>query len=80
MADANLILDTIKRAEDSDAIVLRFYECHGARGTARVKLSRAFQRAVACNILEDEAEPVKLSGTELTLDYRPHQIITIKLS
>ena len=36
--DPNLVLDTIKKAEDSEAIVLRFYECHGARGRARVKL------------------------------------------
>jgi len=78
--DPNLVLDTIKHAEDSDAVVLRFYECHGARGTARVQLSRSFQRAVAGNILEDEAAPVKLTGKELTLPYRPHQILTIKLS
>ncbi|MCG3148762.1 MAG: hypothetical protein PCFJNLEI_02209 [Verrucomicrobiae bacterium] len=80
VADSNLVLDTIKFAEDSDAIILRFYECHGARGTARVRLARHFQRAVACNLLEDEAAPVQLSRNELTLDYQPHQIITIKLS
>ena len=39
--DANLMLDTIKRAEDSDALVLRLYEAHGARGTARVRLASA---------------------------------------
>ena len=33
--DANLVLDTVKLAEDSDALVLRLYEAHGARGTAR---------------------------------------------
>ena len=39
--DENLVLDTIKRAEDSDAIVLRLYEPHGGRGVARVRLARA---------------------------------------
>jgi alpha-mannosidase len=77
--DPNLVLDTIKKAEDSDAIVLRFYECHGARGTAQVQLMRSFQRAVHCNILEDDAEPARLAGRHLTLDYRPHQIISLKL-
>ncbi len=39
LAEADgLVLDTIKRAEDSDALVLRLYEPHGARGTARVRL------------------------------------------
>src|SRR5207248_8963063 len=35
--DPNLVLDTVKRAEDSDALVLRLYEAHGARGIARLR-------------------------------------------
>ena len=42
--DPNLVLDTIKRAEDSDALVLRLYEAHGARGIARVRLGAAVRR------------------------------------
>ena len=30
--DGGLVLDTVKRAEDSDALVLRLYEPHGGRG------------------------------------------------
>jgi alpha-mannosidase len=78
--DSNLLLDTIKRAEDTDAIVLRLYECHGGRGTAHIDLARTYQRAVLCNILEDEGEPLALQGRRLSVDYRPHQIISIKLS
>ena len=44
--DPNLVLDTIKRAEDSDALVLRLYEAHGARGTARVRLGVAVRVGV----------------------------------
>ena len=36
--DPNLVLDTVKRAEDSDALVLRLYEAHGARGRARLRV------------------------------------------
>jgi alpha-mannosidase len=78
--DANLVLDTIKPAEDSDSIVLRFYEAHGAGGRARVKTSHPFKRAVYCNVLEDEAEMVEREGDELLIAYRPHQIIGVKLS
>ena len=45
VGDASLVLDTIKRAEDSDALVLRLYEAHGARGVARVRLSASFSSA-----------------------------------
>jgi alpha-mannosidase len=39
--EGGLVLDTIKRAEDSDAVVVRLYEPHGARGVAALRL--AFQ-------------------------------------
>lgn len=35
---SNVVLDTIKKAEDSNDIILRLYECYG--GHARAKLMR----------------------------------------
>lgn len=32
----NVVLDTIKRAEDSDDIILRLYEAYGGHATARL--------------------------------------------
>jgi alpha-mannosidase len=78
--DPNLVLDTIKRAEDSDALVLRLYEAHGARGVARVRLGVPFDSAVRANALEDDGEALEVEGGEILLPYRPHQIITVKVS
>jgi alpha-mannosidase len=75
--DPNLVLDTIKPAEDSDAVVLRLYEAHGARGTARVRLDRPFAKAALANALEEEREPLELDGAEIVLPYRPHQVATV---
>jgi alpha-mannosidase len=77
--DPNLVLDTIKRAEDSDALVLRLYEAHGARGTARLRLAQPIDSAVATNLLEDDGEPLVVEGSEIVLPYRPHQILTVKV-
>ena len=54
--DPALVLDTIKRAEDSDALILRLYEAHGGRGTARVRLGVPFSRACRTDLLEGEGE------------------------
>lgn len=77
--DPNLILDTVKKAEDSDALILRVYECHGARGAARLESNLPFSRAVRCNGLEDELEPLAVEGGGVGFSYRPYQILTIKL-
>jgi alpha-mannosidase len=75
--DPNLVLDTVKRAEDSDALVLRLYEAHGARGTARVRVGVPFTGAVACNLLEDPAEALEVDGDEIVVPYRPHEIVSV---
>ncbi|HEY2789533.1 MAG TPA: glycoside hydrolase family 38 C-terminal domain-containing protein, partial [Gaiellales bacterium] len=75
--DPNLVLDTVKRAEDHGAFVLRLYEAHGARGRARVRVGLPFARAVRANLLEDEEAALAVAGDEIEVDYRPHQILTV---
>ncbi|MFL6041929.1 MAG: glycoside hydrolase family 38 C-terminal domain-containing protein, partial [Gaiellales bacterium] len=75
--DPNLVLDTVKRAEDLDALVLRLYEAHGARGSARLRVGLAFSAAHRCNLLEDRGAPLTVSGDEIELAYRPHEIISV---
>ena len=72
-----LVLDTIKRAEDSDALVLRLYEPHGARGAAHVRLALPFTGARRANLLEDPGEPLPVSGDTIEVPYRPFELITV---
>jgi alpha-mannosidase len=72
-----LVLDTIKRAEDSDALVLRLYEPHGARGTAHVRLAFPFTDVRRSNLLEDRGEPLPVSGDTIEIPYRPFELVTI---
>jgi alpha-mannosidase len=75
--DPNVVLDTIKRGERSDDLVLRLYETHGARGTARVRLRDAPRRARVANALEEPLAEVTIDGHELVLPYLPHQVVTV---
>jgi alpha-mannosidase len=78
--DPNLVLDTVKRAEDSDAVVLRLYEAHGARGIARIRLGIPFDRARRANLLEDDAEPLDVEDGAIVLPYRPHEVLSVKIA
>lgn len=76
--DPNLVLDTIKRAEDSDALVLRLYEAHGARGTARLRLGVPFHAACPASGLEEDEGPVlERDGDAVVVPYRPHELVTV---
>src|SRR5688572_3722006 len=75
--DPALVLDTIKRAEDSDSLVLRLYEAHGGRGTARVRLGVPFSRACLTDLLEGEGDELPLRDGAIEIAYRPWQIVTV---
>jgi alpha-mannosidase len=75
--DPNLVLDTVKRGERDDGIVLRLYEAHGGRGTARVHLWSTPMRARLANALEDPLDDVLVEGNAIVLPYLPHQVLTV---
>jgi alpha-mannosidase len=75
--DPALVLDSVKRAEDSDALILRLYEAHGGRGTTRLRLGVPFSRACLTDLLEGDGEELpSLDGT-IEVAYRPWELITI---
>ncbi|HEY6032283.1 MAG TPA: glycoside hydrolase family 38 C-terminal domain-containing protein, partial [Gaiellaceae bacterium] len=77
--DGGLLLDTVKRAEDSDALVLRLYEPHGGRGVARVRLAAPVTAAVRANALEDDGYALELDGDAIVVPFRPHELVTVKV-
>ena len=77
--DANLVVDTVKRAEDSDALIVRLYECHGARGTARLTVSPTITKATLCNVLEDDSKSLPITAGVIEVQYAPHKVLTLKL-
>jgi alpha-mannosidase len=75
--ESGLVLDTIKLAEDSGALVLRLYEAHGGRGRARVRLAVPWTSARRANLLEDDLGPADVDGEAIVVDYRPWEIVTL---
>jgi alpha-mannosidase len=81
-----VVVEAIKRAEDSDAIVVRLYEAWGGRCRARVKTSVPLRRATLCDLLERERGEVAVKDGEVAvkdgeveLEFGPFKILTLKL-
>jgi alpha-mannosidase len=79
--DPNLVLDTVKRAEDDDrVIILRLYECHGARGVARVRCEFPFRSTRFVNLLEDDLGTARVNRDgSIDVPYQPFKIISLML-
>ncbi len=73
----HVVLDTVKKAEDSDALIARLFEAHGARGPARLTTSLPCVPAARCNLLEEDAPPPAIRRGAFSV--RPFEIVTVRL-
>ena len=74
-----VIVETVKRAEDSDATVVRLYEAWGGRTRARLRTTLPSTRATLCDLLERELDEVPLHDGVIDLELTPFKILTLKL-
>ncbi len=75
-----VILDGVKKAEDSDALILRLYEARGTRGRVRLSSPLPVRAAALVNLLEDELAPLAWQEGGVALDFKPFEIISLRLS
>ncbi len=75
-----LMVDTVKPAEDGDGLIVRLYEPHGARGSARLRVGVPFADAWFANVLEDRLGAAEVSGDDVVVPFRPFEIVTVELS
>ena len=75
----NVIVETVKKAEDSEEIVIRFYECHGASAQAKIKLHFDYQSIVPVNLLEEQISNPQFNPTKMELHFGPFEIHTLKV-
>jgi alpha-mannosidase len=75
----NLIIETIKRAEDGNGVIVRYYECNRRRGPVTLQAGFPLQSATLTNLLEDALEPLVVEGSTVQLYVKPFQIGTVRL-
>ncbi len=76
-----VIVDTVKKAEDSDALIVRLYESHGGRGPVRLTSTLPVAGAARCDLLEENDVPLPWDANEgLLLEVGPFEIVTLKLA
>ena len=75
-----VFIDTVKRAEDSDDLIVRLYEGHGGGGVARLRVGLPFTGAWFTNLLEDRLSAAEVDGDEVVIPFRPFEIITVGLA
>jgi alpha-mannosidase len=76
---ANVILTVLKKAEDSDELIFRFYEFEGKQARVKLQLPEKAVAAVEADLMEKPGKPLILSadGREVTVPAGPYEIKTV---
>jgi alpha-mannosidase len=77
----NIVLETVKLAEDGSGIILRLYESENAATKAYITLdaTSSIAEVAECNLLEEEQEKLSADENSFMIFIKPYEIKTYKI-
>ena len=77
-AHRGVAIDAVKKAEDSDALIVRVHECRGGRAVTELVPGFRMKAWAKCNILEQETGE-RTEGSSVPVSLTPFQLQTYKI-
>jgi alpha-mannosidase len=79
ISSPNVLVSTIKKAEDDDSVIVRIYDIEGRDAEIDLEMFAPFERAELVNMIEEEGRPLPLRSGGIRLKVGHHAIETLKL-
>lgn len=79
VSQPNVVLETIKRAEDGDGYILRMYECDNALTHAEITWNRPVASVEECNLLEEKTGEACFADGKIQFTIKPYEIKTFRI-
>jgi alpha-mannosidase len=76
----NVVLTAMKKAEDSDALIVRFYEWAGKSGNIQFSVPPGATGATLTNLMEQpEGSPLTITANQVTAPIHAFEILTVRV-
>jgi alpha-mannosidase len=75
----NVVIETVKKAEDGDGIIVRMYESFGKRCEAKLTFGFEVESVALCDLLENEIRSVNVKNGKVKVPIGNFEIITLKV-
>lgn len=75
----NVIIESVKRAENEDSVIVRLYETDNSRADVVLNIFKKASGAWECNMLEEEEREVICKGNQIQFSMKPFEIKTLKV-
>ena len=76
---ANVILETVKQAEDGDGVIVRLYETENARTEACLTWNRPIASVEECNCIEEKQADAAFDSARILFVIKPYEIKTFRI-
>lgn len=74
----NIVIETVKKAEQNDDIIVRYYEANDKRTLAHIVPGFGFTEVYLCDMLENNIEKLHVKNGEVCVSTRNFEIITLR--
>jgi len=75
----NVIIEVVKKAEDSDDIIIRLYECYNRRSSVHLTFGAGITHVWECDMMEKNLQELEHGSHSFNFDIKPYEIKTFKL-
>jgi len=76
---SNVIIETVKMAEDDDGIIVRLYESENAKTKAHLFFGEKISSVESCNCLEEIKQTIETDGEGFEITIKPYEIQTYRV-
>ena len=75
----NVIIDTIKGAQDGDGIIVRVYEAEGGRVNTSLKFGFNVKEAIETNLMEVNENEMEIKDNTIKFRIKPFEVKTFRI-
>jgi alpha-mannosidase len=75
----NVVIETIKQAENGNGVIMRLYECENALTTAKLTFGVPVTVIKECNLLEEDLIDIPIGNNSANITIKPYEIKTYRL-
>ena len=75
----NVIVSALKKAEDDNSLILRFYEWAGRQGDVAIQLPAGAHSASETDLMERSSNSLAVTSGEVKVPTKPYEIKTVKV-
>ena len=79
VAAPNVVLETVKQAEDGDGWIVRLYECDNARTDTFLRWNRPVLSVEECNCIEEKKADASFKNGGISFTILPYEIKTFRI-